>query len=120
MSDICPKLLIFCVNCVAIRNFSVTVKDMNLLNDRNIDKFFGESEKVVRWEKNNNFMQHRRKHNMGIRKDCFAYRIGRCNIMTEMICRRENCSFFKTKEEMERDREKYGFVKDYKPKGERK
>ena len=56
---------------------------------------------------------------MGIRKDCFAYRIGRCNIMTEMICRRENCSFFKTKEEMERDREKYGFVKDYKPKGER-
>ncbi|MBR5236639.1 MAG: hypothetical protein IKW06_04640 [Clostridia bacterium] len=57
---------------------------------------------------------------MGIRKDCFAYRIGRCNIMTEMICRRENCSFFKTKEEMERDREKYGFVKDYKPKGERK
>lgn len=54
---------------------------------------------------------------MGIHKDCFAYRIGRCSIMTEMICRRERCSFYKTVEEMERDRKRYGFNKDYKPKG---
>ncbi len=56
---------------------------------------------------------------MGIHKDCFAYRIGRCSIMTEMICRRESCSFYKTVEEMERDRKRYGFNKDYKPRGDR-
>lgn len=55
---------------------------------------------------------------MGIKKDCFAYRLGRCSILTEMVCRRDTCSFYKTKEQMERDREHYGFIKDYKQKGE--
>ena len=50
---------------------------------------------------------------MSIQKDCFAYRIGHCSIMTEMICRRDTCSFYKSKEQDRRDRETYGFKRDY-------
>ncbi len=56
---------------------------------------------------------------MGVQKDCFAYRLGRCNVLTEMVCRRDKCSFFKTKEEMERDLVRYGSGRDYKAKGEK-
>lgn len=51
---------------------------------------------------------------MGIKKDCFAYRLGRCSILTEMVCKRDTCSFFKTKEEMEEDSRRYGYIKNYK------
>ena len=90
---------------------------MDRLDDRNIDTFFGTYERVTRWKKEKQMNNFGRKNRMSIQKDCFAYRIGRCTIMTEMICKRGNCTFFKTKEEMERDRNRYGFVKDYKPKG---
>lgn len=56
---------------------------------------------------------------MSVKKDCFAYRIGGCSIMTETICKRDACSFYKTREQAELDREKYGFQKNYRPKGER-
>ncbi len=55
---------------------------------------------------------------MGIRKDCFAYRISGCSVLTETVCRREICSFYKTKEQAEKDRMKYGFNKHYKKKSE--
>jgi|GEM_PF-1420022 len=92
---------------------------MNRLDDRNIDKFFGTYERVIRWKKGQVYFITRREHSMGVKKDCFAYRIGRCNIMTEIICKRDTCSFYKTKEEMERDRERYGFVKNYRPRGQK-
>ncbi|MBE7036006.1 MAG: hypothetical protein E7403_01780 [Ruminococcaceae bacterium] len=88
----------------------------NMINDRQIDRFYGECERASLWkEKKDRF--YRRRRTMGIKKDCFAYRLGRCSVLTEMVCRRENCSFYKTKEQMEQDRRQYGFVKDYKPKG---
>ena len=55
---------------------------------------------------------------MTMRKDCFAYRIGHCSIMTEMICRHSSCSFYKTKEQDKKDRERYGqnkYVKTREP-----
>jgi len=56
---------------------------------------------------------------MMIHKDCFAYRIGRCSVMTEMICRHSPCSFYKTKEQDKKDRERYGVPKNYRSSGER-
>lgn len=105
---------------VAYRNISVTQYDMKLLNDRVIDRFYGESERPVRWEQTDYFTYYRRRHRMGVQKDCFAYRVGRCSILTEMICRYEKCSFYKTKEQMEQDRARYGFDRDYKPKEKQK
>ncbi len=88
---------------------------MNLLDDAKIDKFFGVYEAVSRWPSRLEINVYRRRRTMGIKKDCFAYRIGRCNIMTELICKRDSCSFYKTKEQMEQDRKTYGFIKNYKP-----
>jgi len=45
---------------------------------------------------------------MTLQKDCFAYRVGRCSIMTETICRFGTCSFYKTKEQDRKDRLRYG------------
>ncbi len=87
---------------------------MKLLNDREIDKFYGEDLAKIRWE-SQNLYEDRRRNYMSVKKDCFAYRIGRCNILTEMVCKRDTCSFYKTHEEMEQDRARYGFLKDYKP-----
>lgn len=90
---------------------------MSEFDDRKIERFYGECERIVRWKEKETYQFYRRRKTMGIKKDCFAYRLGRCSILTEMICRRESCSFYKTKEQMEQDRERYGFVQDYKPKG---
>ena len=99
--------------------FLCGLSEMELIKDTQIDDFYGECERISRWRKETNNRFYRRRTTMGIQKDCFAYRLGRCSILTEMICRRENCSFYKTKEQMDTDREKYGFVKDYKPKGDK-
>ena len=46
-----------------------------------------------------------------IKKDCFGYDlIGvRCKVMTELICRHKECTFYKTKEQFNADREKYPY-----------
>lgn len=38
---------------------------------------------------------------MGINKDCFAYSEKRndCTALTELFCKKENCSFYMTKEQ---------------------
>ena len=51
-----------------------------------------------------------------IKKDCFAYRPSRCNVLTEMICRYGECSFYKTCKQDKLDREKYRFNETYQPK----
>lgn len=35
-------------------------------------------------------------------KNCFAYSFGRCNVLTELICKTRTCDFFKTVEEYRR------------------
>ncbi len=89
-----------------------------LLKDKDIDAFFGIYERPVRWERRKPRNMYKKNTEHKVKKDCFAYRISGCSIMTETICRREICSFYKTKEQAELDREKYGFVKNYRPKGE--
>ncbi len=91
---------------------------MKTIQDKDVDAFFGTSERPARWERNKALMYERSMIKMAVQKDCFAYRIGGCAIMTETICRRDTCSFYKTKEQMAKDREKYGFQKNYRPKGD--
>ncbi len=86
-----------------------------MICDREIDNFYGEYERPERWRRKPQDFTQRRMKGMSIKKDCFAYRIGGCSVLTEMVCRRENCSFYKTKEQARADREKYGIVKDYRP-----
>lgn len=85
-------------------------------NDRHIDNFFGEYERPVRWGNKQNNIGYGRNFAMRVQKDCFGYHMGRCRIMTELICKRNDCSFYKSKEQDRKDREIYGYVKDYKPK----
>lgn len=87
---------------------------MREITDKEIDRFYGEyeapapySEKVPAW-----YIQTRRKI-MTPKKDCFAFRRVRCNILTEMVCRCGDCSFYKTMQDYRKDREKYGFDKNY-------
>lgn len=91
---------------------------MMTYSDHEINRILGEYERMPRWEKGRTYIPERRRKRMAVNKDCFAYRIGGCSIMTEMICRRDTCSFYKTKEQAAADREKYGFQKNYRPKGE--
>lgn len=39
------------------------------------------------------------------KKDCFGYRMGKCKVLAELVCEKRNCSFYKTKEQFERERE---------------
>ena len=48
------------------------------------------------------------------KKDCFAYRKARCKVLTDMVCRYDPCSFYKTAEQDRHDREKYKLDKNYK------
>lgn len=41
--------------------------------------------------------------------DCFGYREGKCEIMTELICKKSKCSFYKTWNQENKDRKKYGY-----------
>ena len=40
------------------------------------------------------------------KRDCFGYKAGRCTVLTELFCTKENCAFYKTKEQYDKDREK--------------
>ena len=91
------------------------IENMNDINDNTINRFFGEYERLVRPTPHKNDI-YKRRRTMSIHKDCFAYRFGRCAIMTETICRWDSCSFYKTEEQERLDREKYGFDKHYQPK----
>lgn len=80
----------------------------NPCNDRSIDRFFGTYQKPDFKQTKNKTDIKRRFTTMTLQKDCFAYRVGRCAIMTETICRYGTCSFFKTKEQDRKDRLRYG------------
>ena len=43
-----------------------------------------------------------------VKKDCFAYGSisDKCSILTETVCKKENCKFYKTKKEFEKGRMK--------------
>lgn len=55
-----------------------------------------------------------------VKRDCFAYRRARCNVLTEMVCKYGECSFYKTISQDREDRKKYRFDKTYKSKDEEK
>ena len=40
----------------------------------------------------------------GVRKDCFGYSNinNRCSVLTETVCKKEICKFYKTKKEFEK------------------
>jgi hypothetical protein len=40
-------------------------------------------------------------------KDCFAYRSRRCGVLTERICNRRKCPFYKTRKQYNEDLDKY-------------
>jgi len=80
----------------------------NPCNDRSIDRFFGTYQKPSFKRTKNKTDNKRRFYTMTLQKDCFAYRVGRCSIMTETICRFGTCSFYKTKEQDRKDRLRYG------------
>ncbi len=46
-----------------------------------------------------------------MKRDCFAFEIGKnrpnCNILSEMICQKRECSFYKTMEQYIKDQKKY-------------
>lgn len=49
-----------------------------------------------------------------INKDCFAYGTSlRCRILTEVVCKNNDCKFYKTKQQYKADLEKYPPI-DYK------
>lgn len=42
-----------------------------------------------------------------VKKDCFAYKFGgECNILRALYCAGEHCKFYKTKEQLEKERKK--------------
>lgn len=91
---------------------------MNYITDRQTDDFFGEYERPVSFESKTAYspFTHKRRINM-IKKDCFAYRRSRCRVLTEMVCKYGQCSFFKTAEQDRNDRIKYKLDKNYRERG---
>lgn len=43
------------------------------------------------------------------KKDCFSYnaKCGRCTVLTETVCKKRECTFYKTQEQYDNDRKKY-------------
>ena len=91
---------------------------MKPYNDHEISQILGDYERPFLCFGRHVYIPERRRKMTEVKKDCFAYRIGGCSIMTETICRHDTCSFYKTKEQAAIDREKYGFQKNYRPKGD--
>ena len=50
-----------------------------------------------------------------IKKDCFGFslREGKCVVLTETFCRKEECSFYKTRLEYIKGLKKYPWSKKY-------
>lgn len=44
-----------------------------------------------------------------IKTDCFAFmqKCRKCSVLNELICQKRECTFFKTQEQYNSDREKY-------------
>lgn len=96
---------------------------MTKITDLQIDCFFGEYErfspkKARTYSQKQNFSIRRLK--AMVKRDCFAYRRARCNVLTEMVCKYGECSFYKTISQDREDRKKYRFDKTYKSKDEEK
>lgn len=93
---------------------------MNEITDKAICDFYGEYESPRRLGegiyRHLNFKL--RRNEKMIKKDCFAYRKARCSVLTEMVCKYGECSFYKTMEQDKADREKYRLSAPYKPKGD--
>lgn len=39
-------------------------------------------------------------------KDCFGYKYHSCTVLTEMLCKKGDCPFYKTKEQFNNDAER--------------
>lgn len=90
---------------------------MKEITDRQIDDFFGEYERPVHSVNKASCSHGLRRTIMQEKKDCFAYRRSRCRVLTEMVCRFGDCSFYKTAEQDRADRIKYKLDKNYRTKG---
>jgi len=88
------------------------------ITDNEINDFFGEYERpqIALNRSFSNLRCNFRRNIKMIKKDCFAYRHSRCNVLTEMVCRYGECSFYKTRSQDKKDREKYRLKKEYQPK----
>ena len=42
-----------------------------------------------------------------VKKDCFGYKMGKCTVLTDLVCSQGKCSFYKTREQYNSDRIKY-------------
>ena len=38
-----------------------------------------------------------------MKTDCFAYKMGKCTVLTENVCSKTECSFYKTPEQLRSD-----------------
>ena len=49
------------------------------------------------------------KNNLPVKTDCFAYmsKCKQCSVLTELVCRKRKCTFYKTREQFDADRLKY-------------
>lgn len=49
------------------------------------------------------------------KKDCFGYEKVRntCKVLDHLYCKEEDCKFYKTKEQFEKERKLYGGVKKW-------
>lgn len=45
-----------------------------------------------------------------IKINCFAYGYKNCYVLTELVCKKKKCSFFKTKEQYNADLIKYPWI----------
>lgn len=45
--------------------------------------------------------------NIGVCRDCFAFKPSRCSVLTEMICKTRKCSFYRTRKQFIEGLKKY-------------
>ena len=45
----------------------------------------------------------------GIKTDCFAFmqKCKKCSVLTDTVCKKRECTFYKTQEQYDSDRKKY-------------
>ena len=52
------------------------------------------------------------------KRDCFGYKMGKCSVLTELVCTQRECSFYKTRKQFHSDNIKYKKIADDKKYGE--
>lgn len=38
-----------------------------------------------------------------IKRDCFGFKRGECTVLTELVCKNEKCTFYKTRKQFKED-----------------